>query len=75
MTACENLTRVTAAFNVSLEPAHIASMAGIDPFEVVIGMGRSGGGCDTAVIEAQLPSDELDVGIGDGGGHSWEPKW
>lgn len=73
--AGEDLARVAAAFDITLEPAHVAGVACFDPFEVAIGVGGTGGGGDATVIEAQLSSDELDVGVGDGGSHSWVPKW
>jgi len=72
--AGKNFTGIAAAIEVSFQPGHIAGVAFLDPFEVGVGVGSAGGCSDAALIEAQLPGDEPDVGFGDVRIHSWVPK-
>ena len=65
--AGEDFAGVAAAFEVALEPFHVAGLAVGDPLEVVVGVGGAGGGGNTAVIEAELGGDVADVGFGGGG--------
>ncbi len=43
LAAFQNFAWIAAAFNVSLEPAHIAGVSCFDPFKVGVGMGSAGG--------------------------------
>ncbi len=73
--AREDFARVTAAIDVAFEPLHVAGVSLFDPVEVLVGVGGSGGGGESAVGEAELFGDEADVGFGGLGGHGWELKW
>ena len=72
----KDIARITAAFEVALEPGHVSGHVVRDPLEVLVRVRRAGGGCDPAVIEAESGREVLDGGLGSGDGiHSCEKKY
>jgi hypothetical protein len=72
--AGKDFAGIATAVGISFKPGHVAGVTFFHPFEVGVGVGSAGGCGDAALVEAQLPGDEPDVGFGDVRIHSWVPK-